>query len=52
MGPQNGTSETAGRPLKAAQANGGGDGDQVLTIIVDFLLNDANFLFAGGKHQT
>ena len=30
VGPQNGTSETAGRPLKAAPANGGGDGDQVL----------------------
>ena len=29
VGPQNGTSETAGRPLKAPQANGGGDGDQV-----------------------
>ena len=29
--PQNGTAETAGRPLKAAQANGGGDGDQVLS---------------------
>jgi len=31
-GPQNGTSETAGRPLKAAQANGGGDVDQVASI--------------------
>merc|ERR1739842_242517 len=31
-GPQNGTSETAGRPLKAAQANGGGDGDQVASM--------------------
>ena len=30
QGPQNGTSESAGsRPLKASQANGGGDGDQV-----------------------
>merc|ERR1712108_13219 len=29
-GAQNGTSETAGRPLKAAQANGGGDVDQVI----------------------
>merc|ERR1712213_296091 len=32
-GPQNGTSESAGsRPLKASQANGGGDGDQVANI--------------------
>jgi len=30
VGAQNGTSETAGRPLKAAQANGGGDVDQVI----------------------
>merc|ERR1712020_115076 len=32
-GPQNGSSESAGRrPLKASQANGGGDGDQVANI--------------------
>ena len=42
VGAQNGTSETAGRPLKAAQANGGGDVDQVLPVPLEVFTANAN----------